>query len=56
MGQSHFRDSDLASEDSVLFVSLGANVLPSEAIALLQVAAAGLDHVLATSPDFAPEG
>ena len=55
MCQSHFCDSNLASEDSVLLVPLGANVLAAEAVALLDVPAAGLHNVLATTPDFAPE-
>jgi hypothetical protein len=55
MCQSHFRDSNLASEDSVLLVPLGANVLAAEAVALLDVAAASFHDVLATTPDFAPD-
>ncbi len=55
MCQSHFCDSNLASEDSVLLVPLGANVLAAEAVALLDVAATGLHNVLATTPDFATE-
>ena len=56
MGQGHLGDPDLASEDSVLLVPLGADVLPAVAVAPLEVAAAGLDHVLARTPDFAPDG
>ena len=55
MCQSHFCNSNLASEDSVLLVPLGANVLAAEAVALLDVPAAGLYNVLATTPDFATE-
>ncbi len=55
MCQSHFCDSNLASEDSVLLVPLGANVFAAEAVALLDVTAAGLHNVLATTTDFAPE-
>ncbi len=54
MSQRHFSYPDLASEDAVLLVPLGAHVLAAVAIALLEVPAARLDNVLAASPYFAP--
>jgi hypothetical protein len=47
--QGHPRDPDLASEDAVLLVSLGAHVLVAVAVALLEVAAGGLHHGLAAT-------